>query len=148
MKAKNKEINVTHDTDVKSSIPNVELQNNQLTSTNDTPTKSARISAHSMKWAWTFKGNTMRKPDKAFKMRGWGGGVYYWKGGTIVLKLRTMELTMRSRPYKTTEKMISATWSKADLIAREFSKFAQIAITPIYTEHPMGIANAHLVDNQ
>lgn len=119
-----------------------------LSSTNQNPTKSARISAHSLRWTWNFTGNTNRKPDKERRMRNWTGKIYYFKRCTVILNVNTMELYTRSRPYTSTNRMISANWSKADLIARQFSEFAQIAITPIHSEHPMDIASAHLVINE
>jgi len=119
-----------------------------LSSTNQNPTKSARISAHSLRWTWTFKGKTERKPDKLRRMRNWTGKIYYFKRCTVILNVNTMELYTRSRPYTSTNRMISANWSKADLTARQFSEFAQIAITPIHSEHPMDIAGAHLVINE
>ena len=143
----NKEINIPYVSDVNGEMAHVEAQNNQLTSTNVKPTKSARISAHSLKWTWEYKGKTQRKPDKLRIMRGWTGGVYHWQACTIILNVRTMELYTHSRPYKDTTKMVYANWNKADLIARQFSEFAQIAITPIHSEHPADLRQAHLVVN-
>jgi hypothetical protein len=108
---------------------------------------ASRMSAHAIKWIWTFKGTTTRKPDKSAKMRGWVKRVYYWGGSTIVLNVNTMEIFTRSRAYSSTPKMIYANWSKADKLAREFSEFAQIAITPVKTNHPADVISAHLVIN-
>jgi hypothetical protein len=143
----NKEINIPYVSDVAQPMSSVEAQNNQLTSTNVKPTKSARISAHSLKWTWEYKGKTQRKPDKLRVMRGWIGKIYYWDRCTIILNVKTMELYTRSRPYTSTIKMVYATWSKADLIARAVSKAAEIAITPIHTEHPADLRQGHLVVN-
>jgi hypothetical protein len=137
-----------HDTGVKRNAHNVGSKKQILSSTNVNPTKSARISAHSLRWTWNFTGMTFRKPDAYRRMRGWTGKIYRRHGYTIILNVRTIELYTHSRPYKNTEKMIYANWSKADRIAREFSKFAQIAIQPIYSEHPAGLQSAHLVINR
>lgn len=147
MEEKNNKINIPYVSDVKQPIANVGSENNQSTSTNVKPTKSARISAHSLKWTWQYKGPTQRKPDKLRIMRGWIGKIYYWNKCTIILNVRTMELYTHSRPYTSTLKMVYANWSKADLIAREFSKMAQIAITPIHTDHPADLRQGHLVVN-
>jgi hypothetical protein len=104
-----------------------------------------RFSGHHLKWIWSVEGTTTRKPDKVVKMRNWSKYIYSWKGTKVVLNPQTFELWMRSRPYKSVEKMIYANWSKADLLAREFSQFAQISLHPIKTEHPADIAKAHLV---
>lgn len=107
-----------------------------------------RISGHRLKWSWHVEGTTNRSPDKRIKVgkgKGWFKNIYHWHGATIVLNPYTMEIWMKSRPYKTVERMVSAKWSKADLIAREFSEYAQIAITPIESEHPQDIQAAHLV---
>lgn len=110
-----------------------------------------RVSGHHLKWEFRIEGQTFRTPKKRVKMRNWNKDIYYWKGATIVLNPRTMEVWLKSRPYKPTMRssgvlrMIGANWAKADLIAREFSEFAEIAITPVKTAHPLDISKAHLV---
>lgn len=120
----------------------------KITSTHVNMTMCARISAHSMRWTWIYDGATKRRPDSIRRMRGWNGYVYHWEGCAVILNVRTLELYLHSRPYKSTEKMMSATWSKADRIAREFSRWAEVAITPIESGHPLGVQAAHLVINQ
>jgi hypothetical protein len=139
----NQNINTSSDADVKGASLNVESQKQDLTST----TVGSRMSAHAVKWIWRYKGTTTRKPSKQAKMRGWMKRIYHWKNCTIVLNVHTMEIFTRSRPYRTTERMLYANWNKADKIAREFSEFAQIAIFPIKTAHPADITAAHLVIN-
>jgi hypothetical protein len=120
--------------------------NDKLTSTS--VITSSRISAHSIKWIWEYEGKTNRRPDRRARMRGWNKDIYYWGGATIVLNPKRMEVYMRSRPYKDTEKMIYYNWDRADVIAREFSRHAQIAIRPIPSEHPADVHKAHLVVNK
>ena len=136
--------------DDKLNLPHAEVKpqiNTGLTPTSVEPTKSAKVSAHAIRWFWIYKGTTNRKPTRSAKMRGWEKKIYHWQGATIVLNVNRMEIFMRSRPYKTTEKMIYANWNKADKMARRFSEFAQIAITPIKSDHPADVISAHLVIN-
>ena len=146
--AKNTNSSYPNDTDVKQTTLHLGGQNTNSSSTYQNPTKSARISAHSLRWTWDFKGTTSRKPDNERRMRNWTGRIYYFERCTVILNVSTMEIYTHSRPYKSTERMIYANWGKADRIAREFSEFAQIAITPIHNEHPADVASAHLVINQ
>lgn len=117
----------------------------KITSGNVIPIKIVRISAHSLRWTWKYTGQTMRKPTNTAKMRGWVKRFYDFGGFTIALNPKTMEIWTESRPYKNVRNMISANWSKTELAAREFSKFAQIAITPVLSDHPLDIQTAHLV---
>lgn len=143
---KNKKLTYPYVTDVKGISSYDDKPKQKITSTN-VITKCARISAHSLRWTWNYSGRTCRKPDKMRRMRGWKGKIYYHSGCTVILNVKTMELYTRSRPYKNTEKMIYANWGKADRVAREFSKFAEIAIQPIHSEHPGDLQKAHLVVN-
>lgn len=116
-----------------------------------------RYTAHHLKWSWQYANTTNRVPIKSVRYRGWSKYIHSFKGKTIVLnyspkkELNIMELWLKSRYYNPTRKasgvirMIYANWSKADLIARQFSEFAQIAIKPIHTAHPADIEHAHLV---
>ena len=108
-------------------------------------TTKVRISGHHLRWTWTYKGTTFRQPVKTSQMRGWIKKIYNYKGAIIILNPKTMELWQESRPYKRSETMIYANWNKADLIARQFSQFAQIAIKPIHSEHPADLQGAHMV---
>jgi len=120
-----------------------------------TPTSDTRIliriSGHALRWIWKLEGTTTRTPKKQINMRGWIKRIYEFEGATLILNKLTFELWLRSRPYKPskklsgTERMIYANWNKADLIARHFSEFAQIALKPMETEHPANIDHAHLV---
>ena len=111
----------------------------------DTPTK-IRISGHRLRWIWRAKGSTSRKPDRTVRMKGWTKFIYRWgEGATIVLNPRTMEIWMRSKPYKNPTRMIYANWGKADRIAREWSAWAQVPIEPIKTDHPADLDKAHMV---
>jgi hypothetical protein len=125
----------------------------QFISTNINATK-VRYTAHHLKWSWKINGTTKRIPNKLVKLGrglGWERKIYYFNGATIIINLYTLELWLKSRYYNPTRKasgtirMIYANWNKADKIAREFSEFAQIAITPIRSEHPADIQHAHLV---
>ena len=104
-----------------------------------------RFSGHALRWVWSIEGNTNRTPKKIVRMRGWEKRIYEFKGATIILNKSTFELWLRSRPYKTVERMIYSNWNKADIISREFRIFARIGLKPIQTEHPANIKNAHLV---
>lgn len=120
-------------------------KNTRFTSTSVMPIKVVRISAHSLRWTWKIEGSTMRKPDKASNMRGWVKKIWHWKGATIILNPITLEVWTQSRPYKNVLRMIYANWGKADLAARQFSLFAQIALKPQESPHPGGLQTAHLV---
>jgi hypothetical protein len=110
-----------------------------------------RFSGHHLKWSWFYTGITNRVPEKKIAYRGWYKLIYRFKSKTIVLNYspkkenNIMEVWLRSKPYKNVAKLIYSNWSKADLIAREFSEFAQIGIKPIHTPHPADIDKAHLV---
>lgn len=110
-----------------------------------------RFTAHHMKWAWKITGSTNRTPIKVVRMKNWNKKIYAWKGATIVLNLNTLEIWLRSRYYNPTKRasgvmrLIYSNWSKADLFAREFSEFAQIALKSIKSVHPTDIQHAHLV---
>ena len=111
----------------------------------ENPPTLVKFSAHRLKWIWRVTGKTARKPDKTIEMRNWKKAIYHWGGATIVLNPQTLEVWLKSRPYKNPTKMIYANWNKADRIAREFSKWAQLGIKAIESEHPSGVAAAHLV---
>ncbi len=120
---------------------------NEFLSTRKNPT-AVRFSGHHLKWTWTLEGTTYRKPDKAIKLgkgTGWIRKIYYFKGATVIINPRILEVWLKSRPYKSVERMIAANWNRADLTARAFSLYAQIAIRSIKTEHPDNIVKAHLV---
>lgn len=111
-------------------------------------TTKVRISGHHLKWAWNVSGTTNRKPHRKIRLgkgKGWEKRIYKFKGVTIVLNPYTLELWQRSRPYRNVKRMIYANWGKADQTARAFSKYAQIAIKPIRSEHPADMQAAHLV---
>lgn len=146
--SKRRNLTSPHVTDDKKTAPHDEGQNGNLTCTHVKPTKSARISAHRLRWTWGFTGTTSRRPDGERRMRGWTGNIYNWHGAKVILNVKTMEIYMKSRPYKDTKRMIYANWDKADRYARAFSEWARIAIRPIHSEHPGDLQSAHLVINR
>jgi hypothetical protein len=101
-------------------------------------------SLHAGCWKYAFEGTTNRKPDTFVQYRGWSKRIYHFGKATIVINKRIVEVWVRHKAG-ISDKLIYAAYLKADKAARDFAEFARIAITPIHTPHPSGIANAHLV---
>jgi len=110
------------------------------------PTLAIKYSGHSLKWIWEMQGTPKRKPLRTINMRGdWIKRIWKFKGAVIVANKKTLEIWIKTRKYKNIEKMLYNAWNKADLIAREFSVWQQIALQPIPSSHPADVQTAHIV---
>ncbi len=136
--------------DVKRDFPSeVENLQNYIKSSRSSE-KPLRVlfSGHRLRWVWLKDGDTMRRPEHEVKMKNWKTPkkTYSWENGaSVVVNARTLEIWMRSRPYKNPVRMIYANWSKADLLARKFSTWAGIGLMALASEHPADCQAAHLV---
>ena len=114
--------------------------------TSGAPPKYVKWSAHALLWEWALDGTPKRAPTKTNPMRGgWLQRVWEADGITIISYTRKLQVWITARKRKNAERMIFEAWNKADLAAREFSRWQEVGLKPLNSERPAGLQSAHLV---